>query len=44
MIKYGVDKIMNDEECNLKYIRFINNDLNTVEAFVNEYDALINYG
>ena len=38
VIKYGIDKLMNDEICNLKVIRFINNDLNTVDAFVNEYD------
>jgi hypothetical protein len=34
-------KFENEEDCHLKYIRFINNDEATVEAFVNEYDKLL---
>ena len=28
-----------EEDANIKFVRFINNDQKTVEAFVNEFDA-----
>lgn len=41
VLKYGLDVVDKGIDSSLKYIRFINNDEKTVEAFIDEFDRLL---
>lgn len=41
VLKYGLDVVDKGHDSTLKYIRFINNDEKTVEAFIDEFDRLL---
>ena len=41
ILKYGLEVVDKGHNSSLKYIRFINNDEKTVEAFIDEFDRLL---
>lgn len=41
VLKYGLDVVEKGHDSSLKYIRFINNNEKTVDAFADEFDSLL---